>query len=103
MKKYDFVGKYYNGFARVVLNDKYGFINKHGVEICEIKYDMVWYFIKNECAGVKLNNKFGFIDHNGKEICPIKYDWTTAFENGIFQVKLNNKYGVINERGQVII
>jgi hypothetical protein len=36
MKKYDWVDEFINGFARVFLNDKYGFINKQYKERCEI-------------------------------------------------------------------
>jgi hypothetical protein len=38
--KYDYVYSYFeNGFARILLNDKYGFINKNGIEIIKPIYD----------------------------------------------------------------
>ena len=58
--KYDAVGDFNNGFARVKLNGKYGFINEVGEEIVEPQYDDVWDF-ENGFAIVKLNGKWGVI------------------------------------------
>lgn len=66
--------KYYNGFAIVLINNKYGFINENEVEICKCKYDMVWDF-RDDFARVYLNDKFGFINQDGKEVVPCKYNF----------------------------
>lgn len=68
--------------ATVQLNDKYGFINKAGKEITEIKYDR-WGFFWYNHTYVWLNNKVGVIDTNGKEIIPIAYD-DISFTNRSF-------------------
>ena len=54
--KYDFVSCFKNGFARVRLIDKEGFVNKKGEEITPIKYDDVRDF-ENGFAEVELNGK----------------------------------------------
>lgn len=73
-----------NGYAIVYLNDKAGFINDKGEEICPVKYDMLWPFRDNEYPTmVRLNGKYGLIDRNGKELCPIKYDRLDRFEDGL--------------------
>lgn len=42
--KYDYIGKeFINGFAKIRLNDKYGFIGENG-EIIEPQFDKVWNF-----------------------------------------------------------
>ena len=73
LPKYDniagFVTGEYNApsnFSKVKFNNKFGFIDKHGKEICLIKYDLVEDF---ECgfSRVKINNQFGYIDKDGKE------------------------------------
>ncbi len=70
--KYDWVENFHDGFAKVKLNEKWGFINEQGKEICEIKYDMVYCFV-NGLLIVKLNGKYGFISEPGKEICELKF------------------------------
>lgn len=67
---YDRINNFENGFARIKLNGKYGFINKQGKEICEIKYDLVLRFI-NGYAQVHKADKILFIDENGNELTEI--------------------------------
>ena len=101
-KKYDWKGEYYEGLAKVKLNDKYGFIDKTGKEVIPIKYDNAEFFSEG-LALVKLNNKYGFIDKAGKEVIPIKYDDAYSFSEGLAKVKLNNKYGFIDKTGKEVI
>jgi hypothetical protein len=56
-----------NGFTIVQSDNKYGFINEFGEEICEIKYDYASEF-KNDFAFVKLNGKYGAINRLVDEI-----------------------------------
>ena len=88
--KYDWICDYSEGFAAVMLNKKWGFINKEGKEIFPLKYDLVSYF-ENGFARVKLNGKWGFIDLQGKEICQLKYDDALDFENGFAKVFLDEE------------
>jgi hypothetical protein len=66
MKKYDYRGEFYNGIAPVKVGDKWGFINEHNEEICEIKYDYSL-ISRQGFMTVKLGDKWGEIDCNGKE------------------------------------
>jgi uncharacterized protein YlzI (FlbEa/FlbD family) len=77
MKEYDYVSAYKNGFAKVLLNGKCGFINKNGEEICECKYDFVSDFDK-KFAVIELNGKYGFINDIGIEIIPCDYSFGDA-------------------------
>ena len=43
-KLYDRMEGFYNGFAIVHHDNKFGFVNEAGIEICELKYDRVWKF-----------------------------------------------------------
>jgi hypothetical protein len=67
--KYDWVGEFTDDFAGVKLNNKWGFINDSGQEICEIKYDEVKNFnnFSNGFAIVKLNDEYLYIDKQGNE------------------------------------
>ncbi|MDR1679717.1 MAG: WG repeat-containing protein [Prevotellaceae bacterium] len=102
LAQYDNSISFYNGYAAIKLNGKWGFININGKEITPLKYDEVSDFNRHGIAKVKLNEKWGFIDKTGKEITQIKYDdidLERRFINniGFTKVKLNGKYGFINE------
>ena len=101
-KKYAWKDKYYEGLAIVILNDKFGFIDKTGKEVIPIKYDGAYIFSEG-LASVELNGKWGFIDKTGKEVTPIKYDDAKSFSEGLAVVKLNNKWGFIDKTGKEVI
>jgi len=65
--EYDFVDDFYEGFARVEKDDKWGFINVSGEEICELKYDYVRSF-KNGFARAEKDDKWGKLYPDGREV-----------------------------------
>lgn len=103
--KYDFICQtdFHEGLAYVKLGGRYGFINKTGEEVIQLKYEGSDVF-NNGYAWVKLDGKWGFIDKNGKEITRFKYDHAFYFmSNGLCRVNLNGKYGYIDTTGKEII
>lgn len=62
------------GIAKVCMDGKWGFIDKTGKEISEIKYDYVFFF-REAMARVLLNNKYGYIDKLGNEVIALTYDF----------------------------
>ena len=56
--------------AWVILNDKYGYVDKTGKVIIPIKYQSVYNFSEG-LAMVKLNNRWGAIDKTGEVVVPI--------------------------------
>ena len=66
--KYDSVGNFQNGFAGVRIGNKWGFIDKTGKEICNIKYDAIGDFRKDGKAPIRIGDKRFYIDRTGKEI-----------------------------------
>ena len=99
---YDYVGSFSEGLAIVVLNYKYGVINKSGTLVIPCKYDGVYSF-REGLASVCLNEKWGFIDKSGTEAIPCKYDYAYSFCEGMAKVKLNGKYGFIDKSGTLVI
>ena len=84
--------------ARVLLNDKNGFIDTGGREICPIKYDEADFFY-NGFAGVCIDGKWGFINKDGEEICPLIYDEIIhPFQDGVTVARLGEKLCVIDFR-----
>jgi hypothetical protein len=103
--KYDYATHIYDeGLALVVLNCKYGYINKTGREVISLKYDGALPFVGG-IAAVCLKGKWGFIDPSGKEVIPFKYDDAQHNNLGYKEciVKSNNKWGAINRVGDVVI
>ena len=123
-KKYDYVSKYYSGFAAVRIGYKWGFIDEKGNEICPIKYEFpdnkklgtFWEGfavvgatngkfvevcgIKCECLG------FGYINTQGEEMCPFIYTAACDFNDGVAWVRdenmkwllINNKFETLTKR-----
>lgn len=84
--------------ARVLLNDKNGFIDTGGREICPIKYDEADFFY-NGFAGVCIDGKWGFINKQGEEVCPLIYDEIIhPFQDGVTVARLGEKLCVIDFR-----
>jgi hypothetical protein len=76
MKKYIKIYSDHDGYKRVIINDKWGFIDINGNEICKCKYD----WVNNFCNGyalVYLKPYYGYINVNGIEIISKIYDNTS--------------------------
>ena len=126
--KYDVAYSFSKGLARVMLNGKYGFIDKLGTEVIPCKYDVIDYFksglasvklngkdgyitqtgiwyddadknLSDSLRRVQLNGKWGFIDKSGTEVISCKYDVAGCFRNGIAKVTLKGKSGCITQTG----
>jgi hypothetical protein len=69
---YEMICGYSEGYATVLKNGKYGFIDTKGESIVRCKYDAVAPFLHG-LAAVMDEDKVGFIDTNGKEVIPCKY------------------------------
>ena len=87
MRKYDKIDSPINGFSKVELNDKWGFIDRTGKEICPVIYDEVWDFWW-KFTPVRIGDKEGFINRKGEEICPVKYDKVQFFAHGFARVRI---------------
>lgn len=71
--KYDYIGSFRNGLAKVKLNGKWGFINKEGKEAIPFQYDEVGRF-EREFVEVKEGEIWYLIDTEGKKLRQIKTD-----------------------------
>jgi len=100
---YDDVGGFYEGYATVKLNGKWGFIDKSGKLVIPFKFDNISHFHEG-IALVELNEKYGYIDITGKNITPIIYEFQSdAFCNGMCRVKRDGKWGFIDKSGKEVI
>ena len=99
---FDKVFDYYDGYAIVILNDKYNWINKDNrLGSSEQWFDYIWKFI-NGYASVKLNGKWNWIDTNGDILSPEQwFDEVFKFINSYGIAVLNNKWYWIDTNGQL--
>lgn len=101
-KEFDYAKPFSEGIACVVINKKYGFIDKTGNAITETKYDNAFDF-ENGTAWVYYDGKNSFIDKTGKELFPSDY-MLGIFKEGLVLAKnKNSKYGFIDKTGKEVI
>ena len=91
--KYDWQDDFQNGFAKVELDGKTGFINEDGEEVIPCKYDGAWNFSEG-LVSVETEGLWGFVNENGDEIVPCKYDMAFEFSEGLARVKNRRQMGL---------
>lgn len=103
--KYDYALPFDGETAAVSIDGQWGFIDKSGKEITEIKYSIVDpYFpiFKDGLLAVKFDERFGYINTKGEEIIPLIYDYVSIFEQGKALVRLGSEYFHIDINGNRI-
>lgn len=78
---FEWIDKFYDGFAIVRLNDKSNFINQEGRIISNQWFDVVDYF-SNGFAPVRLNDKWNYINQEGKLLSNQWFDSACGFSEG---------------------
>ena len=90
-----------NGLSRVLLIDKFSFVNSHGQLISPVVFDNARNF-NTQLAAVKKDGKWGFINESGKIIFDFTFDIVFDFESSI-SVGLENKtWKLISSNGKII-
>ena len=101
--KYDFVGDFYNGYARVILNNKYNFIDTRGKLLSPNQWFDLTSNFSNGYATVELNGKWNLINTQGNMVSPNQwFDDIGDFYDGYVRIKLNNKWNYINFQGKLL-
>ncbi|MGB3008196.1 MAG: WG repeat-containing protein, partial [Chitinophagaceae bacterium] len=70
--KYDDIGFLSNDIFLIKNGNKFGLLNKAGVEITETKYDEIK-IVTNKLFLVKLNGKYGLVNDKGAEMSKVEY------------------------------
>lgn len=109
--KYEKINAFSDGLAGVLLDLKWGFIDKNGKEVFPLKYDEpsadgvygLGYDFYDGIAVVSIGYKYGVIDKTGKEIVPFKYHSIGEFSEGMASIRLADKFGFVNKSGKEIV
>ncbi len=94
--------------ARVILEDKHGFLDQYG----KVAIDLIWddsygSFYEGLCA-VKKHLLWGYINKEGRVVIEPRYEFAEQFKlikNDVFlaRVKENGKYGYIDKNGKFVV
>jgi len=84
-----------HSLAVVGKDNKYGYINRSGVEVTPLRYDRAMSF-GFYSARVQLHGKWGLVNKDGKEITPLVYDDIQGLDDPV--VQLGNKFGYVSQK-----
>lgn len=94
--------KSWNGFYKVSINKKYGYLDSAGKEIVAPKYNSIK-LRHDYLYQVDIGKKYGILDSAGKQILPPKYDYIQTWDKKIFEVGINNKYGWVDRQNKILL
>lgn len=92
-----------DGLYGVMINGKWGFIDKLGNEIIPPIYVDANIHNNDDLIAVKKKDKWGYINRQNKIIIPFMYDKAYDFDDNRAFVKKGDYYGYINKRNKVKI
>jgi hypothetical protein len=95
---------YHDGLAKVIYNDKVGFIDSNKTIVIPLIYEDELganKFIDSRSVVIK-NKKWGVIDTSNKIIFPFVYDRIKRY-NDLYYVEINYEWGYIDSTGKTIL
>lgn len=113
--KYDEIGSFEGGLAKVRIKDKYGFINAKGNVVLKIQYSVIEDFVDGNakiCVGAKYDKetddlkggKWGYVKDNGEILIKPIYDDIDYFNKfNIAKTKKGKVYGWVSQYGKELI
>jgi hypothetical protein len=90
------------GLARVIDDDRVGFIDSTGHAVIEPAYDSARPFSEG-LAAVAVGERWGYIDRTGRVVVPLQYDAAGPFSEGLAVVQIDGRLGYISPTGAVVI
>lgn len=98
--KYDWASEFNNGLAGVVVNDKWGMIDKTGKLVIQPQFDSLAEEFVDGLAMVVVGDKYGFINEKGQLAIEAKYDDAFPFGDGFAPVSDSDGYYFIDTTGK---
>lgn len=100
--KYERVGNFRYGLAKVYLNGKWEYINLSGKTAFPQQFAYADDFWRDFAIVSKDGLKYGFINIKGKSITEFKYDEAETMYH-VARVAIDNKWGLIDKTGKEIV
>lgn len=110
IQKYNKLGSFSEGYAAVLKDEKWGYINTKGEEVISCQYSNPYEEYTSGAfheglAAVQKDGKWGYINTKGEEVIPINLDvqYANFFSDGL-AVIINdyNNFSVIDTKGNVV-
>lgn len=98
--RYQEIGLFQNGFAKVKKNDKYGFINKRGGLTIATQYLKVCDKVVSERASVMIKGKWALVDSWEKMLAQPYYDSIGFYCDSVAIAVKNKKYLLLSYYGK---
>ncbi|WP_304407884.1 WG repeat-containing protein [Bacteroides acidifaciens] len=98
---YDEIDFFRDNRALIKINDKYGFVDRHGSEVIPPVYDSALCY-SDGYAAIRYNGKWGVIDMDGKEVINAEYNEIEPSDYNLVAVLKNGKWGYLNMNGERI-
>jgi hypothetical protein len=99
--QYEKVSKWEEEIIAVSNNNKWGVVNKYGIDVLSGRYQHIGPFV-NGVAKVKLNSRAGVYDLDGKVIVPDDTEEVMLADNNMFRVNHGNAIGYFDRKGNWI-
>lgn len=93
---------FYNDYAVVSSDLKWGFVDKNGKYIIEPTYKKALAFSKNGLAAVETDKGYGYINKKGEMVIEPKYKSASTFVENIAKVKTDSGWSLIKSDGTVV-
>ena len=98
---------FYDGHAWVILNEKWGMIDKKGRWAIPPQFGAIHGRFGESglmaAAHQNAQGKWGFIDKKGRWAIPPQFEDAEGFAKGLAQAKINGKRGLISPKGEWVI
>ncbi len=99
---YDYADRFSNGVAVVMIEKRWGMIDKAGKVLLPLEFDGVLR-MQDGFAGVQRGDRCGFINRAGDLKIPFEYKRIHSFHNGYAAVQLpDDRWGYIDKRGVMV-
>lgn len=92
---------YKDGLAPILINGKFGFVDKEGNLVIEAKYEKIKPFSEKLAAVKKEDNTWVYIDNTGVEKISGNFEEALSFENGLATVTIDGKKVQIDMDGKI--
>ena len=110
-QSYDKCGEFNRGLAKVVRQNKAGFLGSDGAMAIPFnfddKYGLSFSIGEQGLIPAKIGKEYGYIDRTGKTVIPPKFSAAGSFSEGFARIAYRNESGkeqraVIDQSGQIV-
>jgi WG containing repeat len=96
--RFEQVGDFFRGLARVNVGRKWGFINTRGEFYIEPQFDMAGDFLE-ALAPVRVGRKWGYINESGQMAVPLQFQGADEFHEGLARFEIWTTMHCKDEKG----